>query len=158
MDEHMVLTRGKIKKLKGELIDENLNNISWWTHKHLQYASREAIDLLNLRYGFLQQGSGEEMQVWRVTLKRLLKERFYSRLPLGLRPVLYYFYRMILLGGILDGPSGWAFNFFQGLWYRLLVDIKVMEVEKRMTHEGISVTEAIRAELGIDPVSLEKTQ
>jgi len=158
MDEHMILARGKTKKLKGELIDDNLNNISWWTQKHVQYAAREAIDILNLRYGFLQQGPDERLQIWQTTIKRLLKERFYSRLPLGIRPVLYYFYRMIVLGGILDGPRGWAFNFFQGLWYRLLVDIKIMEIEKRMEFEGITVIEAIRTELGIDPLSLGEIQ
>jgi len=158
MDEHMILARGKTKKLKGELIDDNLNNISWWTQKHVQYAAREAIDILNLRYGFLQQGPDERLQIWQTTIKRQLKERFYSRLPLGIRPVLYYFYRMIVLGGILDGPRGWAFNFFQGLWYRLLVDIKIMEIEKRMEFEGITVIEAIRTELGIDPLSLGEIQ
>ena len=158
MDEHMVLYYGKTKKLKGVLIDENLNNFSWWTQKHMQYASREAIDLLNLHYGFLQQDSGDQLHVWQATLKRLLKERFYSRLPLGFRPVLYYLYRMIVLGGVLDGPKGWAFNFFQGLWYRLLVDIKIMEVKKRMQLEDISVIEAIRTEFGIDPLSLGENQ
>ena len=154
MDEHMILEHGKTKKIKGELIDENLNNISWWTQKHIQYASREAIDLLNLRYGFLQREAGGQLHVWQATVKRLLKERFYSRLPLGLRSILYYIFRMIVLGGILDSPRGWVFHFLQGFWYRLLVDIKVMEVEKRMAHECISVIEAISSEFGIDPLSL----
>ena len=154
MDEHMVLVCGKTKKIKGALIDENLNNISWWTQKHIQYASREAIDLLNLRYGFLKQKSENQLHVWQATLKRFLKERFYSRLPLGLRPFLYYLYRMIVLGGLLDGPRGWVFHFLQGFWYRLLVDIKVMEVKRRMTNQDISVIEAIRIEFGLDALSL----
>ena len=158
MDEHMILARGESKKLKGKLIDDNLNNISWWTQKHTQYAAREAIDLLNLRYGFMQQSHGDRLQIWQTTIKRMLKERFYSRLPLGIRPVLYYLYRMIVLGGILDGPRGWVFNFLQGLWYRLLVDIKIMEIEKRMELDRITVIEAIRTELGIDPLSLGESQ
>jgi glycosyltransferase involved in cell wall biosynthesis len=153
MDEHMVLYHGKTKNLKGILIDENLNDISWWTQKHLQYASREAIDLLYLRYGVIKNTSGDKIFAFQAILRRILKERFYSRLPLLFRAVLYYLYRMFLLGGIFDGPRGWLFNFLQGLWYRILVDIKIMEVEKRMANDGISVIAAIRAEFGIDSLS-----
>ena len=31
----------------GEMIDDNLNPLTWWTEKHNKYASREAVDLLN---------------------------------------------------------------------------------------------------------------
>jgi glycosyltransferase involved in cell wall biosynthesis len=158
MDEHMVLVRGKTKRMKGKLIDENLNNISWWTQKHLTYAAREAIDLLNLRYGFMTRHSEVKLHVWQASMRRFMKERFYSRLPLGFRPVLFYLYRIIILGGILDGPKGWTFIFLQGLWYRMIVDIKVMEVQKRMARETISVIEAIRDEFGIDPLALGESK
>jgi len=29
-----------------DLVDENLNDLSWWTEKHNRYAVREAADLL----------------------------------------------------------------------------------------------------------------
>lgn len=155
MDEHMVLSRGKTQELHGVLIDDNLNSISWWTQKHLQYAAREAIDLLNLRYGFIPKSTHGQLEVRQTMLKRWLKEHFYSRLPLLLRPVLFYSYRMIVLGGVLDGPRGWLFHFLQGLWYRQLVDIRVMEVERCVVRQGITVVEAIRKEFGIDPLVME---
>lgn len=158
MDEHIVLSGGKTQELQCDLIHDNLNNISWWTQKHLQYASREAIELLNLRYDFQRKDPGGQPALRRAAFKRWLKERVYSRLPVLLRPVLYYFYRMIVLGGALDGPRGWLFHFLQGFWYRLLVDIKVMEVERRMAREGILAVEAIRREFGIDPLLMESNK
>ena len=154
MDEHMILTHGKSKRISGELFDENLNNISWWTKKHLKYASREAIDLLNIRYGFIKQTSKNKLTLGNTKIKRTLKEQFYSRLPLGFRTILYFIYRMFFLGGFLDGPKGWSFIFFQGLWYRLIVDIKIMEVEKQIKQDSVTIIDAIISEFGINPIEM----
>ena len=51
-----------------------------------------------------------------------MKKRWY-RLPLYIRPALYFVYRYRLRLGFLDGKQGLIFHFFQGFWYRLLVDI-----------------------------------
>ena len=158
MDEHMVISYGKTKNISGDLIDENLNNISWWTQKHLNYAVKEAIELLNIRYGFIPKTSDKTLPFGSAKVKRIFKENFYSNLPLGLRPILYFAYRMIFLAGVLDGPKGWAFNFFQGLWYRLIVDIKILEVENRMKRDGLSAVEAIIHEFGIHPNELNRTK
>ncbi len=154
MDEHMVLTTGASRKLRASLVDDNENNIAWWTEKHVRYASREAIDLLNARHHFLTYGEDGALGVTQARIKRYLKERIYCRLPLGVRPVLYYLFRMTVQLGLLDSPQGWAFHFLQGLWYRTLVDIKVWEVERRMRVEQLGPVAAIRAEFGIDPLSL----
>ena len=45
MDEHMILREGSILHLNGDLIDHNLNDITWWINKHNSYATREAIIL-----------------------------------------------------------------------------------------------------------------
>lgn len=50
MDEHIQLTRGRMIELNGEFADDNLNNLSWWAHKHVNYAIREAVDLLDIEY------------------------------------------------------------------------------------------------------------
>ena len=52
MDERMKLHSGEISKLNGDLIDYNLNNLTWWTGKHNNYATREMIDFLNGIYNF----------------------------------------------------------------------------------------------------------
>ena len=150
MDEHMVLTRGRIARTAGALIDENLQPLAWWTQKHNDYSSREAIDLLGQQF---QLGVHDEQPATlnpQARRKRWLRTRVYARLPLGVRPWVYFFYRAIIRLGILDGPRGMAFHTMQGLWYRMLVDTKVLEVRAAMSREGWSAPEAIRRILGID--------
>lgn len=152
MDEHMVLKSGDTKRLEGEYLDDNLNNITWWTNKHNGYSTREAIDLLNKKYGFLPAASGSGILTRQARYTRWLKENIYVYLPLGLRAFLFFAYRMIFRLGILDGRSGFTFHFLQGFWYRFLVDVKVREVERRMRAEGIDCVEAIQREFGVNPL------
>ena len=56
MDEHIKVA-GPTADFRGDLIDDNLNSLTWWTEKHNRYASREAVDLLNLEYGFMPRDS-----------------------------------------------------------------------------------------------------
>lgn len=130
MDEHIVMEQPNTIMFKNDLVDDNLNNIGWWTDKHNSYATREMIDLLNIKYGFMEKdealGKTDDPQA---KFKRVLKERLYAKLPLGVRPLLYFFYRYFLRLGFLDGGRGFIFHFLQAFWYRLLVDIKVREIE-----------------------------
>src|SRR6202040_4094274 len=49
MDEHMLLTEGSSVTFRGGFADHNLNDLTFFTEKHNQYASREALDVLNQR-------------------------------------------------------------------------------------------------------------
>lgn len=51
MDEHMVVLKGRVWDLNANFVDDNLNNLSWWTQKHVGYAIREAAQLLDQEYG-----------------------------------------------------------------------------------------------------------
>jgi hypothetical protein len=51
-------------------------------------------------------------------------------MPLFFRCFIYWGYRYFLRLGFLDGLAGWRWHFWQGLWYRLLVDRKVLEIKK----------------------------
>ncbi len=152
MDEHMVLKSGGTKRLEGKYFDDNLNNITWWTNKHNDYSTREAIDLLNKKYGFLRTVSNGNALTRQAKHTRWLKENIYVHLPLGMRAFLFFSYRMIFRLGILDGRAGFVFHFLQGFWYRFLVDVKVREVEHRMRTEEIDCVEAIRREFGVNPL------
>lgn len=153
MDEHMVLLDGRVARLSGAIIDDNLKSLTWWTQKHNLYASREAVDLLDRRYrlGLAEETRGGLNR--QASLKRWLKISVYARLPLGVRPWLYFLYRAVLRLGILDGGRGMMFHTLQGLWYRLLVDAKVAEVERAMKEDGDEIREAIRRVLGIELAS-----
>ncbi|MCF7995753.1 MAG: glycosyltransferase family 2 protein [Chromatiaceae bacterium] len=150
MDEHIKVA-GPTLELQGELIDDNLQSLTWWTAKHNGYASREAVDLLNLEYGFMPHDTVASLRGGRQAgLKRWLKERIYARLPGGFRAFTYFFYRYVIRLGFLDGQAGTAFHFLQGFWYRYLVDAKVAEVKRTMADSGCDVVEAIRRVLEID--------
>ena len=46
-------------------------------------------------------------------------------MPRYLRAFIYFAIRYFLKGGILDGYGGWMWNFWQGLWYRWIVDREI---------------------------------
>lgn len=149
MDEHIKVT-GLTVDFQNELIDDNLNSLSWWTAKHNSYASREAVDLLNLEYGFMPHDSVARLRGGsQAGVKRWLKETVYARLPGGLRALAYFLYRYVIRLGFLDGRAGAAFHVLQGFWYRYLVDAKVAEVKRHMQATGCDVTTAIERVLSI---------
>lgn len=146
MDEHMVVD-GEIAHVDADIADINLNNVTWWTAKHNQYASREAVDLLMHR-GRAESGTDAAQMSFQAKAKRWMKEKVYSRLPLGVRALLYFIYRYFLRLGFLDGWQGLAFHFLQGFWYRFLVDVKVYELETLMKTQGLTLAEAVHQEFG----------
>ncbi len=149
MDEHIKVA-GPTVDFKGELIDDNLNSLTWWTDKHNHYACREAVDLLNLEYAFMPHDSVARLHGGsQAGVKRWLKEEVYARLLGGFRAFIYFFYRYIIRLGFLDGQAGTAFHFLQGFWYRYLVDAKVAEVKRYMCTHCCDVTTAIEQVLGI---------
>lgn len=149
MDEH-IKVKGLTITAAGELIDDNLNNLTWWIAKHNNYASREAVDMLNLNYAFMQHDSVASFSGGsRAGFKRWLKEVCYSKLPSGIRAFIYFTYRYWFLLGFLDGKAGTAFHFLQGFWYRYLVDVKISEVERYVREHKVDVTDAIEHVLGI---------
>ena len=150
MDEHIIVD-GETSEFSHEMIDDNLNSLTWWTEKHNSYSSREVVDLLNMEYGFAQQQTVADLRnVQQVGVKRWLKENIYARLPGGFRAFAYFVYRYILRLGFLDGKEGTAFHVLQGFWYRYLVDMKLHEVKKYMRRSGSDVRTAIRNVLGIE--------
>lgn len=152
MDERMVSTKtGGIEVLEGNLIDNNLNKITWWTQKHNNYATREAIDILDKIYDFTNNntlaisklfGTSEERRRW-------LKMR-YLKLPLFVRPFLFFFIRYFLQGGFLEGKRGFIWSILQCFWYRFLVDVKIFEVYKNAGKNKESIIAYFKKEYGYD--------
>ena len=131
MDEHIVLDSGNSLVMAGDFVDDNLNTIEWFIEKHNRYASREMVDIVNQKYQLFERDESiEDAKTGQAKIKRFVKESLYNKLPLFVRPVLYFFYRYILRFGFLDGAEGFAYHFMQGLWYRCLVDLKCLEAER----------------------------
>lgn len=150
MDEH-IQVEGKITAFTGNIIDDNLNSLTWWIEKHNKYSSLEAIEMLNLEYGFMSSDSEIETCVrGKAGIKRWLKNKVYARLPGGCRAFIYFLYRYFLRLGFLDGPNGTAFHILQGFWYRYLVDVKISEVKSYSKKYNIPMPRSIENILGIN--------
>lgn len=149
MDEH-IKVKGMTIEFSGEIIDNNLNSLTWWTDKHNKYASREAVDLLNLEFNFMNHDTVANLSdLTQPGLKRWIKERIYARLPISIRSLLYFSYRYFFRFGFLDGRSGATFHFLQGFWYRFLVDAKISEVKRFSREKKVNIKVAIAEVLGI---------
>lgn len=159
MDEHIELLEGHGVDYNGEWADDNLNDISWWTQKHVGYAIREATDLLDIEYNLT--GASDEDRNRNITsdarAKRMRKHS-YAKKPLFFRAFAYFCYRYFFRLGFLEGQEGFMWHFFQGLWYRMLVDAKVYEVKKACGTDKEAIVDYIREKFGIDliPVSAKR--
>jgi glycosyltransferase involved in cell wall biosynthesis len=151
MDEHVKLEHERTVTFDNDFVDDNLNNLTWWTNKHNNYATREAIDLLNIKYKFSSaDGLNANLSEAQDKRKRWLKENLYTFIPLFLRPFLYFIYRYIFKLGFLDGIPGLIWHFLQGFWYRFLVDAKVYDIERRATKENKTIPQVIKEHYGIE--------
>ena len=90
------------------------------------------LDILDKKYGLFSCDNAltSDDESSQAKIKRLIKEKIYNKLPIFVRPACYFLYRYVLRLGFLDGVRGFAFHFFQGYWYRSLVDLRVYEAEK----------------------------
>ncbi len=166
MDEHMELLEGRSVVFDGEFADDNLNDLSWWTQKHIGYAIREAADLLDMEYGLLGEvrefesskvlkldGAAEEGELphklgGQAAAKRRMKMK-YVRAPLFWRALVYFCMRYFVRGGFLEGKEGFMWHFFQGLWYRMLVDAKIWEIKRECGIDKKKMLELLRGKYGL---------
>jgi glycosyltransferase involved in cell wall biosynthesis len=126
-----VYVQGKVGKLKSPIVEENRKEdaILFYLQKHLRYAEVFA------REEFVRR---QEKLDWKVKPdlfgtpdQRVLRlKNIYFRLPLYLRPFVYFFYRYFILLGFLDGKEGFIFHFLQAFWFRLVLDIRLEELRK----------------------------
>jgi glycosyltransferase involved in cell wall biosynthesis len=135
VDHHFVVD-GRTRILAGDLIEDNRNEaaIGVWTAKHTRYAALQARQEVRDR----ARGTREP---WTSMFGppdarvRWLKQQW-ARLPLSVRPCLYFGYRYVLRLGFLDGREGFLFHVLQGFWYRLLVDVNIAELREGERRSG----------------------
>jgi hypothetical protein len=111
---------------------------------------REVIDLMNDEYRFFDEehlaGTSKE-----ALSKRRQKKMVYNRAPLLYRAILLFFYRYVFRLGFLDGAQGLSFSLLQTLWYRYLVDLKIIEARTLIGSSGIDAFKTkLRTEYGIE--------
>ena len=130
--DHRFYIQGKIGKLKNYIIEDNKNedDIVFWLEKHIRFIklkSRELIEYRKIRGQWLIKpsfwGSYDQRTLW-------LKDTYY-RMPLYVRPFVYFILRYFILLGFLDGFRGFLFHFLQAFWYRLILDVKIDELRRK---------------------------
>lgn len=129
---------GKTLKLRSDLIEDNRkdDDLGVWKAKHERFAKLQAQEEFSRR----RNGS-----TWKIRptpfgtpdQKTLWLKNIWYHLPLYGRPFLYFFYRYFLRLGFLDGKEGLIFHFFQGFWYRFLVDIYLDEMRRGKSTAGL---------------------
>ena len=114
MDEHIVVQR-RVVEFDDDFVDHSLISFEEWKEKHRNYAQREAQSYL----------SGE-----RSTGEKAAKKEAYYKLPRYFRAVAYFCIRYFLKLGFLDGLAGFRWHFWQGLWYRWVVDREIGRMKR----------------------------
>lgn len=136
--DHHFYVKGRTEKLACDLIERNRkeDDIAFWVQKHVRYATSMALEEARrdasgggaVRPAAL--GNPDEKIAW-------LKARW-RRLPLFVRPFLYFFYRYFLRLGFLDGREGLIFHFLQACWFRFLVDVNLDQLRREGQRGGVS--------------------
>lgn len=121
MNEHIFIS-GPVQKLRNPFVHKDNRGFAFWLAKHIDYAKREANELLNPS----ARGEGRLFGN-QVERKRWLRQYFWNRLPPLIRPILYFIYRYLIRLGFLDGLRGFVFHFFHAFVYYLIIDVIFIE-------------------------------
>ncbi|MBS0450569.1 MAG: glycosyltransferase family 2 protein [Proteobacteria bacterium] len=128
-DQHFILVGANrtSAQLRGFMHDKNALSLSDWIARHNRWSDSEAREKSG------PQAAGDDVLQPRLLGDARERTRFikqlYYRLPIGPRALGYFFYRYFLRLGFLDGKPGFYFAFFQALWFRMLVDAKLHEMQ-----------------------------
>ena len=132
-DQHF-LVEGPVDALSNDYIDIVTSSLDEWTVRHLRWAGVEASEMMQ-RAGIIDrlrprlQGDPRERRRW-------LRERVYARSPVYIRALAYFLYRYVIRLGFLDGKQGFVFHLLQGLWYRVVIDVNLDELRRRVSATG----------------------
>lgn len=121
------IVKGKVLRIDADIINIINPDLKEWKQRHRRWSALEAEEVLVnkdriINIGFT--GDPIEKRNW-------FRYKVYYRMPLFIRAFAYFIYRYILRLGFLDGKEGLIFHFWQGLWYRFLVDQKIYRLMRR---------------------------
>lgn len=152
MDEH-IKVEGKVVHSNIDVIESNYDrqeNISLWTDKHNGYSTREAIEFLIAKHNIHDIDTVANLFGNKTERKRWLKENIYFKVPLFIRPIMYFIYRYLFKLGFLDGKEGFIFHTLHAFWYRFLVDTKVYQIEKLAKETNQTIQYIVKNHYNID--------
>jgi glycosyltransferase involved in cell wall biosynthesis len=133
-----VTVKGELGRLKNPMIHEDRKDIGVWIDKHNKLAKIEAMEAL--RCEAKQESMSKSVCTENTKIEHSyriwLREKVWARMPLFIRPFVYFIYRYICQLGFLDGKEGFLYFFMHGLWFNILIDIKYLELKKMQRLSG----------------------
>ncbi|MCF2660307.1 glycosyltransferase family 2 protein [Parabacteroides distasonis] len=141
MDEHLQVTEGEIVTFVNKFIDDNRNTLTFFLDKHIKYADREARQMLATDLLDVDKEKNSDFCNEVKIIKK--KKEKYAKLPMFWRAFFYFCVRYFIKLSFLDGKEGFLWCFFQGWWYRTLVDAKILEIKKKCNYNRDKIIEYI---------------
>ena len=122
---------GDIKNIRAKMIEQNEkdDDFSFWVRKQDLFSFRLAVEEEVRRRGLLE-WEGEKGIFGNSDMRIKSLRDIWLRFPLFVRPFIYFIYRYFFALGFLDGIGGFIYHFQQGLWLRMVVDMKILEIRR----------------------------
>jgi glycosyltransferase involved in cell wall biosynthesis len=105
--------------------------LSHWIKKHNRYADLRVEEFFSELRGQCHTVSRPRLFGSQAERKRWLRVRIWDRLPLFLRPFLFFFRSYVLRLGFLDGLPGFVYHVLLSFWFPFLIDAKMIERQIR---------------------------
>jgi hypothetical protein len=132
MDHHFYV-HGETTRLQHDLIEANQNEtLAFWLNKHIRYAHLQAREQLEQT----RKISGHANLLGNQDERRQFLKNGWEKMPLFIRPFIYFLYRYFFQLGFLDGRTGLIFHLLQAFWYRFIVDAKIYEAQRKLKDES----------------------
>ena len=121
-----IAIRGRVGILQHDMIHENRRGLTAWVTKVNMVSDWDAEEFLT--------GSGEarlmaadDSEHVELGKTRWLRIHIWNRLPLFVRPFLFFFFKYFIKLGFLDGAAGFIYCSLMHYWYYFLISSKVKE-------------------------------
>ncbi|MGA8185091.1 MAG: glycosyltransferase [Terriglobia bacterium] len=127
MNEHAILD-GPAGYLQQPFDHEDRKPLADWVARHNRYAGLEAEEFLQETLaGGYDSSISIRFRGSQAERKRWIKLKIWNRLPLLLRPFLFFFRNYFLKLGFLDGRPGLIYHVLWSFWYPFLVSARILE-------------------------------
>ena len=126
-DPYSILTEGRNISIRARFLHYDFKDLSSYIRRYNWYAGRELMDYLEGRK--LSGAQGQQLDK-HLMAQRKKKFGIYYKAPRFVRCWLWFIYNYIFRLGFLDGVEGFLYHYFECMWYRMLVDARILEYEK----------------------------
>ena len=122
----------EVNHLNETLIHEDHKPLTAWIDRHNRYSSQSAEYLWRViqeqEKSLLEKIGSVDKKRYR---KEFVREKILNKLPVGVRPFLFFLYFYFIKLGILDGGIGLIYNMLHNFYYQLLIEAKLIELKNK---------------------------